>query len=660
MANTNPIRDLGYLAWSNDLAWMEGQSGNRWLGAIKKENSRFTRAIRPLEPLVRRFKKDLEDPKDGKANIWKWKGWTIEKSEYSPIETWSLKGFSVKAWDADANSGFFAAAVPVEGGYERFNLNIYSIKPMKLIKTIEKVGPFVAFINKDTLAYLGSSADHRYDSLHIVSLDDMVDTLLYELTDSPKIHNLELRRAEDGSIYVIKSDFVTEELGIVSKDHVNWVTKASKIIVLAHDTWIKDGKTSLGLPIQTPSTDYLEAISLKAGWAITLSHGIRTLWRLGSKDYKTKAMVYVWGEIHYDVRDPDRLCVYDMRYEPYTIHTTLNLKSDWKLTKTESHPYVCAYYNAVAPTFVVTGQQFSGSAKGLLVTAYGAYGTPTKIGRLVQRWRPLLNAGWAIASVTVPGSGDHDLTWRFQGQAKGRKLAIDTLCATVKDLQEELGVGPAQTALYGRSAGGLLVSATLNVCKGLVGAIYMESPYVDTLRTITNPKLPLTVLETKEFGIGTNPASVISTGAWSPMEHIPSEGYPDIFVVARTDAADLEVYPYEVLKYITRVRGQGPKRSGQPKLLYISADKGHFTTDQETRAEDLALLDNWLSETTTRGINKNRINKYKMMPARRNMTRKNKNNAMMRKNKNKNNTMMRKNKNRKNKNRTNKNRRNRH
>jgi protease II len=337
----------------------------------------------------------------------------------------------------------------------------------------------------------------------------------------------------------------------------------------------------------------------------------------------------------------------------------LNFKSDWKLTKTESHPFVCAYYNTVAPTFVVTGQQFSTSAKGLLVTAYGAYGTPTKIGRLVQRWRPLLNAGWAIASVAVPGSGDHDLAWRFQGQAKGRKLAIDTLCATVKDLQEELGVGPAQTALYGRSAGGLLVSATLNVCKGLVGAVYMESPYVDALRTISNPKLPLTVLETKEFGIGTNPADIISMGAWSPMEHIPSEGYPDIFIVARTDAADLEVYPYEVLKYISRVRGEGSKGNSQPKLLYVSADKGHFTTDQETRAEDLALLDNWLNEVTGNELtrtNKNHINKYKMMPARvnKNMTRKNKNKDR----KNKNNTAMRKNKNRKN--RTNKNRRNRH
>jgi pimeloyl-ACP methyl ester carboxylesterase len=242
-------------------------------------------------------------------------------------------------------------------------------------------------------------------------------------------------------------------------------------------------------------------------------------------------------------------------------------------------------------------------------------------------------------------------------------------------LQEELGIEPAETALYGRSAGGLLVAAVLNESPGLVGALYMESPYVDAMRTMTNPKFPLTVLESKEFGAGTNPTDVISLGAWSPMERIPSEGYPDVFIVARTDMADLEVYPYEVLKYITRARGEGSRgegsrgegSKGQPKLLSITTDKGHFTTDQETRAEDLALLDNYI------GSNKNLSNKYKMnavtMPP---MMRKNRSNGMMRKNRSNgmtrknranrnrsNKNLSNKNRNRKNKNRTNRNRKNR-
>jgi protease II len=199
---------------------------------------------------------------------------------------------------------------------------------------------------------------------------------------------------------------------------------------------------------------------------------------------------------------------------------------------------------------------------------------------------------------------------------------------TIRSLQQELGVSPASTALYGRSAGGLLVISTATINPGLVGALYVESPYVDVLRTISNPTLPLTLLETKEFGIGTNPVNVISTAEWSPMEHIPDEGL-DLFVVARSDTADLEVYPYEVIKWIVRARGPKPGINEKEKLLYIHNGQGHFTTSLESRAQDLALLENWLARINNLG------HKYKMngvmRKSRKNMTRKNRKN-MSRKN----------------------------
>jgi hypothetical protein len=162
-------------------------------------------------------------------------------------------------------------------------------------------------------------------------------------------------------------------------------------------------------------------------------------------------------------------------------------------------------------------------------------------------------------------------------------------------------------------------------------------------------------LESKEFGAGENPTDVLSLGSWSPMERIPAEGYPDVFVIARTDMADLEVYPYEVLKYISRVRGSLEQGRAQAKLVYITKDRGHFTTDRETRAEDLALLDNWAENS-----NKNLGYKYKMPNNNTGMRNKNK---TVNKNKNKNKTVN-KNKNKtvnknKNKNKTRKNRKDR-
>ena len=78
------------------------------------------------------------------------------------------------------------------------------------------------------------------------------------------------------------------------------------------------------------------------------------------------------------------------------------------------------------------------------------------------------------------------------------------------------------------------------------------------------------------------------------MEHIPVKGIPGLFVVARTDTADLEVFPYEVLKFIKRIRS---KKDIQEKLIFVHRGRGHFTTSWKSRAEDIALLDNWLKQS---------------------------------------------------------------
>jgi hypothetical protein len=641
--NISPIRDLGFLAWQNDLSWMEGQHGLRWDAAVAFENKQFTDALKPLKHVVKDFTRDLSitvsEPE-------KYKGWSVQHNLFSPVQTWSYGSgsdkFSIDAWDADLSptSKYIAAAVQNPYGYERFTLEIYKkSQPFKKVQQVPNVGPSVAFLDSHLVAYLGSETDHRYNSLRTINVKSGEITILYELPTDPT-QNLELRRLEDGSACIIKSDFVTEELGIISDDHksVAWVSKGDTIIPVTRDTWIKDNKTSLGLP----TDEKLESISLKGEWAVTVANGIRTVWSI--KDAKAASQIFVWGEISYDSREPSKLSISDMRYTPYEVDT---LK--WKLSPLRSYPYVCSYYNTKAPTFVVfNNNRGLQGPRGLLVTAYSAYGMTTKVGTLVKRWLPLLKAGWAIASVALPGSGDADLAWRRAGQRENRFEAIQIFIEAIKDLQEEFSLTPNQTALYGRSAGGLLVTAAVGQAPGLVGAIYVESPYVDILRTISNPFYSLSKLETKEFGIGSNPTDVIATGRWSPMERIPAEGYPDLFVVARTDKADLEVYPYEIMKYIRRVRGHSlVKSKHQKKLVYVSESKGHFTTDQKTRAEDLALLEDWLLKQGQ--IVKNNLgDKYKMERKNRGVTRKNKNKN--RKNKN------RSNKNRKNKNRSNKNR----
>lgn len=572
------IKDLGFLAWKNDLAGLESQTGTQWTKAIDNENTRFKAALQPLKSRIHAFKSILKG-RSTDSSPWHYKGWQVSGVAFSREEIWLKdKHFQCKVWDADVCKGYFAGAVQDSAGFERFSTVVY--KGIKQIATLQKTGPQVAWLSNGILVYLGSSSDLRYDSLHTWCPKTKATTLLYKTLDPTE--NLEIRRAEDGSVYVLVTDFVTVRLGFVVDTHrVEWEhfpSPVKDIAVITRDSWVINNTFPL-----FPKDVIVESVSLKGGFAITRDYGIRTVWQLFPKA-KPKQMITVWGEVSYDSRDPYRLTISDMRYESYTVKTH---SANWALSSPDPHPYLFSRYTDVAPVFVVLPS--SSAVRGLLITAYGAYGIPTRIGSLVPRWRPLLESGWAVASVCVPGSGDHDNAWKTAGQRLGRGESIRVFTETIQRLQEELGIQPSSTALYGRSAGGLLCIAAALASPQRVGALYVESPYVDVLRTISNPSLPLTLLETKEFGIGSNPTNILTTGAWSPMEKIPVGGIPDLFVVARSDTADLQVYPYEVVKWIQRMRSKDTK-----KLLYIGSGKGHFTTTLESRAEDLALLENWL------------------------------------------------------------------
>lgn len=610
-SDSNAIRNLGYIGWKNDLSWMEKQQGHAWDALIHDENIRFKQCLKGLEPLVKKMESELKSNTPDEPYILR--GWKIQTIAFSPEKIWThmKSGFTCKCRDADISEDIFVAAVQVPGGFERFTVEIYSLdsKKPRHLKTIELSGPEVAVLDGSVI-FLKSEKDLRYSSVCIWSNNESILTL-YHSSDLKK--NLELERGEDGSVYMVKDDFTKKYYSLIN----NKESKKSKEVKWLQSPHKKSCIVSDGLRLDGIK-DTIESFSLKANWTVTISKGIRILWK------GKEPLIWIWGDISHDSRNPFRLDISDIRYDPYII-----MLPEWKLSNPKPVPFPCSYYDNPLPVFVVHPNS-EVNVKGLLITAYGAYGTPTHAGSLIQRWKPLLLRGWILASVMVPGSGDDTKAWIKEGQRLNRLNAINLLIDSVKFLQEEFGIRPQNTALYGRSAGGLLVASVAIKIPGLVGSLYMESPYLDILRTISNPSLPLTTLETSEYG--TSPTNLIATGTWSPMEHIPEGGLPEL-VIIRTDLTDLQVLPYEPLKFIQRARGtKKNSEKNKKKLIYVHDGRGHFTTTLKTRAEDLVLLE-------SSGVRiKNIGYKYKMPPSRKNRTRKNRD-RKNRNRKNRNSTM---------------------
>lgn len=234
-------------------------------------------------------------------------------------------------------------------------------------------------------------------------------------------------------------------------------------------------------------------------------------------------------------------------------------------------------------------------AKGLLVYGYGAYGLSTPSGKLWTLWGPLLLDGWAVAYAYVRGGGDGGESWAEAGRRLNRERPIEDFEAVIRAAQGIEGVEPRATVISGRSAGGVLIGTTVarHRTGDLVGAAFAEVPYLDVLRTTTNPELPLTTIEYNEFG---NPRERVEDFATvmrvSPVDLVAGRGAPGVFVLSRAGGKDTQVLAYEPLKWTLRLR-EGDEADWAGKLFAFEPAEGHFyrrEADIAARSTDLAIL----------------------------------------------------------------------
>ena len=228
--------------------------------------------------------------------------------------------------------------------------------------------------------------------------------------------------------------------------------------------------------------------------------------------------------------------------------------------------------------------------KGLFIAAYSAYGIWSSFS--TARWLPLLTEGWTVCFPVYRGSGDHTPEWEDAGRLGGRMRVLEDAEAVVKEARRLCDMPASRTVIYGRSAGGLWVGGLCSRYPDgdLFGGAYMEVPYLDVLRTTTNHSLPLTFLETDEFGL---PAMRLSDFEgilkWSPMETLPKGGIR-ICQIVRTGLNDSQVFAYESAKWITRCKGS---ENAARQLLAIEGGQGHFvhgSVGLQQQAEDIAVL----------------------------------------------------------------------
>jgi oligopeptidase B len=264
----------------------------------------------------------------------------------------------------------------------------------------------------------------------------------------------------------------------------------------------------------------------------------------------------------------------------------------------EIHKYHTKSKDQVQVPYVVIKQKGS-NPKAQLVYVYGAYGSITPIDWPYRSWYPLLKRGWAVVFALVRGGGDANAAWADAARRDHRHIAVDDFEAVIRVSQQKYHLGPDKTVIYGRSAGGVPVGAMVSRFPDgqLMGAAFTEVPYVDVLRTSSNPSLPLTKGEYQEFG---NPRDNILNFkellSVSPVNTLPAEGAPGVFVMSHVGLLDRQVYAYESFKWIHKLRGEHVTKPNGKYVTFERQEAHQYRPKRmpHFRGVDLAILEAWV------------------------------------------------------------------
>jgi len=629
------IRDLGYLKWRDPWAWMETMKGKRWENHIKREKEHFNELANQynVQKEARQMEKEVKYaqqysilppfkigcgtidivPNASKFN-WKW--------------SWSKK--SKTAYDIDIQGNIVWYVTSDEDSKDYKNELICESADGKVIWRKKAVSSQIAIVGD--LCYFVKVVDY-FTTVELCVCNAHTgneENVIYREKD--KKRDLVLVKGANRALYLISSSPLYDILYKVKDDKIIQMSKSSMLqmplgesiygddCILVKKTK-KDKWIAIGKPVnkwKLPEEE-IQWVNLQSGMFLTIFEGAQSIWYCSENTPKLLFRIKVgtvdpniwttWENAlvqTFTVKTPSEVpfMINIINNKVYRDERKIKIENPVTFPQLEIHkfhtiskdgtkvPYITLFEKGVKP-------------KAQFIYVYGAYGSTTPVGWPFTNWYPLIKRKWAIVFAFVRGGGDIDSAWTEMARRENRHVVVDDFEAVIRDSQRKLKLGPNETVIFGRSAGGLPVGAIVSRFPDgeLVGAAFTEVPYVDVLRTSSNPDLPLTIGEFDEFG---NPLERMINFkellSVSPVNTLPTDGAPGVFVMSRVGLVDKQVFAYESFKWIQKLRGfAAPDNSNMSdakgKYVTFERDEAHHYRASKFprfRAIDLAILDTWV------------------------------------------------------------------
>jgi oligopeptidase B len=164
----------------------------------------------------------------------------------------------------------------------------------------------------------------------------------------------------------------------------------------------------------------------------------------------------------------------------------------------------------------------------------------------------MVDRGVVVSVAHIRGGGEMGKAWHDDGRMMHKKNTFTDFIASAEYLLAQGYGSKDRLVIEGRSAGGLLMGAVLNMRPDLFHAALVGVPFVDVMNTMLDESLPLTVGEFEEWGNPKEKPAFDYMLTYSPYDNIEAKAYPNMLV--RTSFNDSQVMYWEPAKYVAKMR----------------------------------------------------------------------------------------------------------
>lgn len=537
------------------------------------------------------------------------------------------KYLKLGAFKVSPNHGLLAYSLDTEGS-ERFTIHIKNLKSGELLEErISNTSYGLEWANDNKTIYYNVLNDQwRPFELyrHTLGTDPKIDSLVYREEDEAFF--LELHKARDCSFFLmtLKSNITTEVHYINAnspeeKPGVIYPRQHKMEYYVEHqrDHFIirtNDGAQNFKLmraPIERPSKEYWEEIIphresvLLAEFEVFENHLV-----LHTREEGLKKIRIIRLETHEEhfVEFPEEVYIC---WKPQKVELILHPEYNTNLLRfnysslvtpdsvfdynMDTHERTLLKQNEVLGGYDpsnYSSERLSAKAadgktihlslvykKGmekngrnpLVLYGYGSYGY--SIDPAFNSYRiSLLDRGFIFALAHIRGGSELGRQWYDDGKLLQKKNTFTDFIACAEHLIAEKYTSSEKLAIMGGSAGGLLMGAVVNMRPDLFKAVVAQVPFVDVINSMSDPSIPLTVIEFEEWGHPTqNKEHYDYMKSYSPYDNIEAKNYPHLLITSGLN--DPRVQYWEPAKWTAKLRAA--KTDSNRLLLKTHMAEGH-------------------------------------------------------------------------------------